>query len=100
MSIYVVRIICTIGNYSDIILINYKFIGGFNMARIPRLMSLNNQLNKITDEITNMKESLKRLDATKKELENQIKQAELVELDNLISNRGLTFEEVKELLKK
>jgi Leucine-rich repeat (LRR) protein len=70
------------------------------MARIPRLMSLNNKLNKITDEITNMKESLKRLDVIKKELEDQIKQAELVELDNLISNRGLTFEEVKELLKK
>ena len=33
-------------------------------------------------------------------LEEQIKQARLVELDEIISEKGLSFEEVKELLNK
>lgn len=68
------------------------------MARKPRLVSLNDQLDKITNEIENMENSIKELKITKKELENQIKQIRLFELDNLISENGLTFDEVKELL--
>ena len=68
------------------------------MARKKRLVSLNDQLDKITNEIENMENSIKELKTTKKELENQIKQIRLFELDNLISENGLTFDEVKELL--
>lgn len=47
-----------------------------------------------------MENSLKEMKQAKKDLEDQIKQARLAELDELISEKGLTFEEVKELLNK
>ena len=69
------------------------------MARGKKL-SLDEQLAKITTEIENMESSLKEMKKAKKELEDQIKQARLAELDELISEKGLSFEEVKELLNK
>lgn len=63
-------------------------------------LSLDEQLEKITVEIDNMESSLKELKKAKKDLEEQIRQARLVELDELISEKGLTFDEVKELLEK
>lgn len=68
-------------------------------GRKPSL-SLDEQLEKITTEIENMEKSLKEMKKAKKELEDQIKQARLVELDELISEKGLSFEEVKSLLTK
>ena len=70
------------------------------MARGRKSLSLDEQLEKITTEIENMESSLKELKKAKKELEDQIKQARLAELDELISEKGLSFEEVKELLNK
>ena len=70
------------------------------MARTKKNLSLEEQLAKITNEINNMEESLKKLKSTKKELEEQIKQARLSELDELITEKGLTFEDVKALLTK
>ena len=67
------------------------------MARGKKL-SLDEQLDKITTEIDNMENSLKEMKRTKKELEEQIRQAKLSELNNLINERGLTFEEVKKML--
>lgn len=67
------------------------------MARGKKL-SLDEQLVKITTEIENMENSLKEMKKAKKDLEEQIKQARLVELDDLISEKGLTFEEVKKML--
>lgn len=64
------------------------------------LLSLDEQLEKITVEIDNMESSLKELKKAKKDLEEQIRQAKLVELDELISEKGLSFEEVKELLNR
>ena len=64
------------------------------------VLSLDEQLVKITTEIDNMETSLKEMKKTKKDLENQIKQARLSELDDIISEKGLSFEEVKELLNK
>lgn len=64
------------------------------------LLSLDEQLEKITVEIDNMESSLKELKKAKKDLEEQIRQARLVELDELISEKGLSFEEVKELLNR
>ena len=63
-------------------------------------LTLDEQLEKITAEIDNMENSLKEMKKAKKDLEDQIKQARLAELDELISEKGLSFEEVKELLTK
>ena len=67
------------------------------MARGKKL-SLDEQLAKITTEIENMENSLKEMKRTKKELEEQIRQAKLSELNDLINERWLTFEEVKKML--
>ena len=63
-------------------------------------LTLDEQLEKITTEIENMESSLKEMKKAKKDLEDQIKQARLSELDDLITEKGLSFEEVKELLTK
>ena len=68
------------------------------MARGVRKLSLDEQLDKITNEIENLENSLKDLKKTKKELEEQIHQNKLTELDELISERGLSLDEVRELL--
>ena len=70
------------------------------MARGRKSLSLDEQLEKITAEIDNMESSLKEMKKAKKDLEDQIKQARLAELDDIISEKGLSFEEVKELLNK
>ena len=48
--------------------------------------------------VHNMENSLKEMKKAKKDLEDQIKQARLAELDELISEKGLSFEEVKKML--
>ena len=68
------------------------------MARGRKSLSLDEQLAKITTEIDNMESSLKEMKKAKKDLEDQIKQARLAELDELISEKGLSFEEVKKML--
>ena len=68
------------------------------MARGRKSLSLDEQLEKITTEIDNMESSLKEMKQTKKELEEQIRQVKLSELNDLINERGLTFEEVKKML--
>ena len=68
------------------------------MARGRKSLSLDEQLEKITEEIDNMESSLKEMKKAKKDLEDQIKQARLAELDEIISEKGLSFEEVKKML--
>lgn len=68
------------------------------MARGKRKLSLEEQLAKITSEIENMESSLKEMKQAKKDLEEQIRQARLSELDDIISEKGLSFEEVKKML--
>ena len=70
------------------------------MARGRKNLTLDEQLAKITTEIENMETSLKEMKQAKKELEDQIRQTRLAELDEIISEKGLSFEEVKELLTK
>ena len=70
------------------------------MARGRKSLTLDEQLVKITTEIENMENSLKEMKKAKKDLEDKIKQARLSELDEIISEKGLSFEEVKELLSK
>lgn len=68
-------------------------------GRKPAL-SLDEQLEKITTEIEEMEISLKELKKSKKDLEEQIRQERLIELDNLITEKGLSYEEIKNLLSK
>ena len=68
------------------------------MARGRKSLSLDEQLEKITTEIENMESSLKEMKREKKDLEEQIRQARLSELDDIISEKGLSFEEVKKML--
>ena len=70
------------------------------MARGKKNLSLDEQLSKITSEIENMEISLKEMKNAKKNLEEQIKQARLAELDELITASGKSFDDVKELLSK
>ena len=70
------------------------------MARGRKSLSLDEQLEKITTEIENMESALKEMKKAKKDLEDQIKQARLAELDELISEKGLSFEEVKKMLSR
>ena len=68
------------------------------MARGRKALSLDEQLAKITTEIDNMESSLKEMKKAKKDLEDQIKQARLSELDGIISEKGLSLDEVKKML--
>ena len=63
-------------------------------------LTLDEQLEKITAEIDNMESSLKEMKKAKKDLEDQIKQARLAELDDIISEKGLSFDEVKKMLSR
>ena len=70
------------------------------MARGRKNLTLEEQLAKITTEIENMETSLKEMKQAKKDLEDQIRQTRLAELDEIITEKGLTFEQVRELLDK
>lgn len=70
------------------------------MARGRKKLSLDEQLVKITTEIENMENSLKEMRLAKKNLEEQIRLSRLNELDELITEKGLSFEDVKTLLTK
>lgn len=61
-------------------------------------LSLEEQAEKITEEIERMERSLKELKSSKKELENQLRQARLSKLDELISEKGWSLDEVTQLL--
>lgn len=63
-------------------------------------LTLDEQLTKITTEIEKMENSLKELKKAKKELEEQIRQQRLSELDELIQEKGLTFDELRGMLEK
>lgn len=63
-------------------------------------LTLNEQLESVTAKINELENSLKELKNTKKDLEAKIKQERLVELDNLINEKGISIEEVKALLNK
>ena len=70
------------------------------MARGRKKLTLDEQLSQITTDIEDMENSLKEMKKTKKELEEQIHQQRLSELDELIQKKGLSFDEIKELLSK
>lgn len=47
-----------------------------------------------------MENSLKEMKKAKKDLEEQMHQARLSELDEIIQEKGLSFDEIKEMLNK
>lgn len=68
------------------------------MARCKRNLSLQEQLDKITNDIEQMESALVDLKKTKCKIEEQIKQNQLEELHELILSKGMSLEKVKELL--
>ena len=70
------------------------------MARGKKKLTLDEQLAKVTTEIKATEAALTELKTTKKELEEQIHQQRLSELDELIQEKGLSFDEIKEILSK
>lgn len=68
-------------------------------GRKPAL-TLDEQLAKITEEIDDLKSNIKALEKTKEEIEEQIKMNHLSEIDDMITESGLSYEEVKELLSR
>ena len=70
------------------------------MARGKKKLTLDEQLTKVTAEIKATEATLTELKETKKELESQIHQQRLSELDELIQEKGLSFDELKEMLSK
>lgn len=70
------------------------------MARGKKKLTLDEQLAKVTAEIEATEATLIELKATKKELESQIHQQRLSELDELIQEKGLSFDEIKTMLNK
>lgn len=70
------------------------------MARGKKALSLEEQLEKITNEIEELETNLKDKKDMKKDLEARIKANRLEQLDELISSSGMSLEDVKELLSK
>lgn len=64
------------------------------------VLTLEEQLAKITEEIDSLKENIKELEKTKKDLEERIKMNRLSEIDELIIESGLSYTEVKDILIK
>lgn len=65
-----------------------------------KALTLEEQLEKIVSDIEAAENQLKELKNTKKELEEQIKMSRVAELEEFISSRGLSVEDVKEMLDK
>ena len=70
------------------------------MARGKKNLTLDEQLAKTISEIENTEILLKELKDTKKELEERIHQEKLCELDKMIQESRLSFDEIKEILCK
>ena len=68
------------------------------MVRGRKSYTLDEQLNKVTNEIEIMENELKKMKQLKIELEQRIRQNKLAELDQLMSSKGLSFEDLKEML--
>lgn len=70
------------------------------MRKAKKQETLQEQLERISAELEQAKENVKRLRKVKKELEEKIRIKELEELDELRRENGKTIEEVKAFLRK
>lgn len=69
------------------------------MRKDRKQETLQEQLERISAELEQAKENVKRLKKEKKDLEEKIKIQELIDLDELRRENGKTIEEVKAFLK-
>lgn len=73
--------------------------GGVNMARgRKKALSLDEQLEQVKTEISEMEQNLKDLKLKKKQLESEIKKEEKDKIISLIEQSGKSFDEVKAFL--
>ena len=68
------------------------------MPRGRKSYTLEEQLERITNEISNMETSLAEMKKAKKKLEDKIKMNRLSELDDLLTEKGITIEKIMELI--
>ena len=68
------------------------------MARLRKVLSLDEQLEKVVSDIEITKKQLQELGSLKKDIDEQIRVRNMEELDALIVQSGKTYEEVKALL--
>lgn len=68
------------------------------MPKGRRSYTLEEELEMMNNDIANTEEKLKQLKAKKVVLEERIKKANLEELDELIKSKGLSFDQVRDLL--
>lgn len=69
------------------------------MARGRKNYTLEERLEQLTKDISDMENSLASMKEQKKLIEKEIKDKQLDELNTIIEASGLTFDEVKEILK-
>lgn len=71
------------------------------MARGRKIaLSLDEQLVKVTEEIAATKNHIKELEAEKKQLEDKIHQEQLSQINKLMIEKGMSFEDLKKVLEK
>jgi hypothetical protein len=70
------------------------------MARGRKNYTLEEKLEKITNDITAYKASIKELEEQKKQIEKEIKAQKIEQISELIEASGKSIDEVKELLTK
>lgn len=70
------------------------------MARGVRKLPLEEQLEKVTNDIEECEKSLKGMKILKEELEEKVHQKHLSELENLIKEKGYTIEDVAKMLEE
>lgn len=71
------------------------------MARGRKIaLSLDEQLAKVTEEIATTKNHIKELESEKKQLEEKIHQEQLSQINKLMIEKGMSFEDLKKVLEK
>lgn len=85
--------------YYDIVDI-YKQNGGIYMARERKVNTLPAKLEGVVNKIDELEFKLKELKKEKKDLEDQIKKERLEKLNALMAEKGITFDELENLLNK
>ena len=68
------------------------------MARGKRLLSLEEQLAKVVEDIATAEKTLQELNDAKKDIEEKIRVRNMEELDALIVKEGKTYEEIKAMI--
>lgn len=68
------------------------------MARLRKVLSLDEQLEKVISDIELTEKTLQELNEAKKDIEEKIRVRNMEELDTLIVQSGKSYEEVKALL--